>query len=133
MPDFRYTDISLLLLRLVFGGFMLINHGWGKMIKLFTGDPTKFADPIGLGAPISLGLTTFAEVLCAFLLVIGLFTRWAAIPLIITMFVAVFVVHIDDPLSKMEMGLMYLTAYMVLAISGPGWYSLDARIRKPYS
>lgn len=133
MLDYKKTDIALLLLRIVFGALMLINHGWGKMLRLFSGEPIKFADPIGLGEPLSLGLTAFAEFLCAFLVIIGLFTRWASIPLIITMFVAVFVVHIDDPFSKMEMGLLYLSVFIILGIAGPGWYSLDAHLRNPDS
>jgi putative oxidoreductase len=131
MPDSTFKDIGLLILRLVFGGLMLFNHGWGKMMKLFTGDPNQFADPIGLGAPISLALASFAEVICAFLLVIGLLTRWAALPLIITMIVAVFVVHIGDGLRDMEMGLLYLAAYCTIGLAGPGWYSIDERFRKP--
>ena len=130
MPHSKNTDIALLLLRLTFGGLMLINHGWGKMLKLFTGDPTKFADPFGIGAPASLGLTVFAEVLCAALIVLGLFTRWALIPLIVTMLVAIFIIHIDDPFKKMEMAVIYLTAYTAIGLTGPGWYSLDAQVRK---
>ncbi len=122
----RRIDLSLLLLRLAFGGFMLIGHGWGKLMRLLADDPIKFADPFGLGPEISLGLTAFAEAICAFLIVIGLFTRWAVIPLIITMMVAVFYVHIDDPFSKMEKGLMYLIPYIILLLSGPGGFSVDA-------
>jgi putative oxidoreductase len=122
-------DISLLLLRLTFGGLMLINHGWGKMLKLFGDDPIQFADPIGIGATPSLALAVFAEVLCAALLIIGLFTRLSVIPLIITMFVAAFVVHISDPFPKMESALLYLIPYIVLLLLGAGRFSLDALIR----
>lgn len=108
---------------------MLVNHGLGKMDKLFNGDPTQFADVMGIGAPASLGLAVFSEVFCAGLLVLGLFTRWVSVPLVITMLVAAFVVHGADPLAKKEMALLYLIPYIVLALKGAGEYSLDAKVR----
>ena len=128
--DGRLTDFSLLLLRLCFGGLMLVNHGMGKFYKLFGDDPIKFGDPLGIGMEASLGLAVFAEVLCAGLLVIGLFTRLAAIPLVITMLVAAFIVHGGDPLKKMEMALLYLIPYLVLLFNGAGRYSIDELIEK---
>jgi len=63
----------------------------------------------GLGLPmptLMAGLATAAEVGGAILLAIGLATRWITIPLMITMLVAIFAVHIDhgwqaihDPMS----------------------------------
>ncbi|MCB0581200.1 MAG: DoxX family membrane protein, partial [Phaeodactylibacter sp.] len=44
---------------------------------------------MGLGPEISLALATFAEVGCALLVILGLFTRWATAPLAITMMVAI--------------------------------------------
>lgn len=123
-------DIGLLLLRVTFGGLMLINHGWGKMMKFFGDDPIKFADPIGLGETASLALAVFAEVLCAALVAIGFLTRWAVIPLIITMLVAIFIVHISDPFKKMEMAILYLIPYVVLWMNGAGKYSVDALLKK---
>ncbi len=131
MPFSKNTDIALLLLRVVFGGLMIIDHGWGKMQKIIGGKLEEFGDPLGLGAPISLGLATFAEVVCAALVIIGLFTRWAVIPLIITMLVAVFIANMGEPLPKMELGLLYLAAFVALGLAGPGWYSVDAQWRKP--
>ena len=124
------SDLALLLLRITFGGLMFINHGMGKAERVLSGELTKFGDPIGLGPEVSLVLAAFAEAVCAVLIVLGLFTRWAAIPLIITMIVAVFVVHMDDPFKKMEMGLLYLTAFLAIFMTGPGRYSIDEQYRK---
>lgn len=124
------SDLALLILRLVFGGLMFINHGLGKTQRVFSGDLSKFGDPLGLGPETSLVLAAFAEGLCSILVVLGLFTRWATIPLIITMVVAVFVVHIDDSLDKMELGLLYLAAFLTIFLFGPGRYSLDEQYRK---
>ena len=131
MLQSKTTDLALLLLRLTFGGLMLFNHGWGKLMKFFAEEPLKFGDPLGVGVPASLGLATFAEVGCTVLVVIGLFTRWAVIPLIITMLVAAFIVHADDPFKRIESALMFLTAYAAIGLAGPGWYSMDAQLRKP--
>ncbi|KAA3600852.1 MAG: DoxX family protein [Calditrichaeota bacterium] len=130
MLEEKFNDISALILRIVFGGLMLVNHGWGKMMKFFGDEPIKFADPIGLGETTSLGLAVFAEALCAFLIVIGLRTRLAVVPLVITMLVAIFVIHISDPFKKMELGIIYLFAYVVIALLNSGRYSVDALISK---
>ena len=126
----RNLDIGILVLRLFFGGFMIILHGWGKMLKLFSEGPIEFGDPIGLGPTVSLGLTVFAEFLCSILIMLGLFTRWAAIPLIITMLVAAFIVHGPDPLMRKEKALLYLAPYIFLLLNGAGKYSLDHLWRK---
>lgn len=126
----RSMDVVLLLLRVMFGGGMLYGHGWPKLMRLLGDDPISFADPLGIGPAASLGLAVFAEFACSILIILGLFTRWAAIPLIITMVVAVFYVHVADPFSKMEKGLMYLVPFICLLVAGGGWYSLDAQIRK---
>ena len=123
-----FIDLSLLLLRIAVGGFMF-THGFGKLQKLINGN-FEFGDPIGLGPEISLGLTVFAEILCAFLVLVGLFTRLAVIPLIITMLVAVFIVHADHDFGKKELGLFYLINYLVIFLSGAGKYSLDKLILK---
>lgn len=121
----RLTDLSLLLLRITFGGLMLINHGLGKMNKLMAGGEIKFATVMGMGPKMSLTMAVFAEVVCAAMVVFGLFTRLAVIPLIITMLVAIFVIHISDPFKKMEMAILYLIPYLVLFWNGSGKYSVD--------
>ncbi|MFT5832488.1 MAG: putative oxidoreductase [Cognaticolwellia sp.] len=124
-PLSNFNDLGLLLLRITFGGLMLLNHGLGKMDKLLAGGDIKFADPIGLGMEISLQLTIFAEVICAGLLVLGLFTRLTLIPLMFTMLVAVFVMHWTDSFGDKEGALLYLIPYIILFVKGSGKYSID--------
>lgn len=121
-------DLGLLLLRLAFGGLML-SHGWPKLMN-FSDRMDRFSDPLGIGSTASLSLAVFAEVFCAGFLILGLLTRLSLIPLMITMAVAVFIVHANDPFSRQELGLLYLLAYAALFITGPGKFSIDKMIGK---
>lgn len=116
-------SIGLLVIRLGFGGVMLWAHGLPKLQEF--GDRVGGFDPIGLGGPVSLSLAIFAELICSALVMLGLVTRLATVPLIVTMLVAVFVAHADDPWNKKELAVMYLTAFTALLIAGPGTFSLD--------
>jgi putative oxidoreductase len=118
------VDLILLILRLTVGGFML-THGMGKYYSLIGDAPIQFPDPLSVGATASLALTVFAEVLCSILIIIGLGTRLAAIPLLITMIVAAFVIHGADGFGKQELPLMYAAIYLVIAIVGAGKWSVD--------
>lgn len=120
----KNIDIALFLLRLTVG-ILMLTHGMGKFTTLFGDEPIRFADPIGLGEPASLALAVFAEVLCSILLIFGIATRFAAIPLLITMMVAFFIVHANDGMDKKELPLIYLMVYLCLAITGAGKISID--------
>ena len=85
----KLQDFGLLAVRLLAGGMML-THGIPKIDRVFGEGPVKFADPFGLGPEISLVLVIFAEVACSLLVMVGLKTRLATIPLLITMLVAAF-------------------------------------------
>ena len=117
-------SLGLLILRVAVGLAMLLGHGWGK----FTGFgemADKFPDPIGLGNQLSLIAAIGAEVGCSVLLILGLATRFAAIPLAFTMLVALFVVHGDDPWKAKELAAIYLFVYVTLIFTGAGRFSID--------
>lgn len=115
----------LLILRIAVAGMML-THGIPKLQNILAGN-WEFGDPIGLGAELSLGLTVFAEVGCSLLILIGLFTRFATLPLLFTMLVAFFIVHGADEFGKKELPLLYALVYATLFFTGPGKYSADGR------
>ena len=117
----------LILLRLAIGVLML-THGVGKFLKLFGDEPISFADPIGIGETASLVLAVFAEVVCSILIILGLVTRLSVIPLMVTMFVAVFIIHAGDEFKVLELPLLYLLVYFTIAFTGPGKFSIDKYI-----
>lgn len=135
------TGAGLLVLRVGLGGYML-THGWGKLQMVMAGN-FEWADPIGLGPTLSLIMVTFAEFFCALLIIVGLGTRLAAVPLVFAMGVAAFVAHDADPWTmgaaaeayqageaenwgSKQPALMYLFVFLALVLTGPGKFSLDS-------
>lgn len=118
----------LMCLRILVGAFIL-THGYPKLIHLFSGNAIEFTDPFGLGASFTFGLVVFAEFLCGVFIILGLFTRLASIPLIITMVFA-FLHHSPDPFAVKEKALLYLLIFITLFVFGGGKFSLDALIGK---
>lgn len=121
-------NAGLLMLRVILGGLMIANHGWTKIIK-YDILKTEFLDLFGLGSNVSLILAIVGEVLCSLLLILGLYTRFSLIPLIITMLVAIGT-HGWDIFGKAELGFLYLIGFIFLLLVGPGQNSIDAKINK---
>ncbi len=117
----------LLLLRVGAGGAML-THGIPKLLKLIQGD-TAFADPFGIGALPSFILVVFAEFFCSILVILGIVTRFAAVPLVITMIVAAFIIHGGQGFAKMELAVLYLLAFSTILVFGSGRFALGNLIR----
>ncbi len=122
------ADLALLVLRVWFGGMLLVNHGWVKATA-YSQMSQRFADPFGIGAPASLALSVFAETVCAGLIAAGLFTRFAAVVCIINMTTAFVVGHgaaLSGPRGG-ELPFMYLGAFIAIFLAGAGRYSLDGK------
>ena len=138
MKRFFYTrtqphliDMALLVLRIMVGLTML-THATPKLEKLSADGPLSFGDPLNIGPGPSLMLTVFAEFVCSLLIIAGLATRFAVIPLIVTMLVAAFLVHRTDGFSKQELAVLYLLIYFTLFVLGSGRYSLDRVIENKW-
>ena len=122
-------SLGLLILRIASGGMMLVAHGWGKLLA-FSEKSGGFPDPLGIGSETSTAMAIFAEVVCALAIILGLFTRVAAMPLVVTMLVAALIVHGDDPFQKKEFALVYALPFLTLIFTGAGKYSIDGAINR---
>jgi putative oxidoreductase len=119
---------AMLILRLGVG-ILMMNHGYQKLIH-FSEYQAKFMNFLGMGSTMSLALVVFAEFFCSLFLILGLFTRLSAIPLVIATCVMVFKSHNGEVFGDGETAALYLTAYLVLLFVGPGRVSVDSMIGK---
>jgi len=128
-------DIAALVLRVGFGSLMFFGHGLSKLKKLLAGGDIQFAELFGLSATVNLAVAAFAEAICAALIVLGIKTKWASVPLIAVMAIAAFMVHGGDPVfnragASKEMALLYLIPFLALFFLGSGKYSVDGLLKK---
>ena len=114
--DGLITIHIMTIFRIFLGLSMLFAHGLPKIEKFSLLSKT-FPDPFGISSPVSLSLVIFSEVVCSILLTLGIKVRWVLIPLIITMIVAAFIIHLDDSYLKKEKAILYLMGYLTLFFS----------------
>ena len=109
-------------------GVVFVGSGWGKLQSL--DKVTAFFAELAIPAPgFNAVLASSAELVCGALLLAGLLSRLAAIPLIVTMAVAILTAKrdslhgISDLLGFEEWTYIVLALWILLA--GPGPFSLD--------
>ncbi len=122
------VNAALFIIRVGFGCLM-INHGFQKLSH-FESMQNKFMNFMGISPAISLVLVIFAEFFCAILVVLGLFTRFACIPIIIVMCVALVKSNSMDIFGKGELPTLFLLGFLGIFFAGPGRMSLDSIINK---
>ena len=121
-------NFAMLIYRCIVGALML-EGGYGKLVKFGT-MKNEFINFMGMGQTVSLSLVVFAEFFCSIFLILGLFTRLATIPLIITMGVALFMVHHFNIMGDGKVAFLYLCSYLILLLVGPGKISVDGMTGK---
>lgn len=141
-----YRQVAPLFLRLAVGfGFMA--HGWAKLSR----GPEGFAKLLTLlHVPfphLMAWISVLIETLGGFAILAGIFVSLSALPLICTMLVAMFSIHIHYGYSSIntigltakgplfgppgyEINLLYIAALIALIISGAGKFSVDAVMAK---
>jgi len=128
----KYSDAAfntgMLILR-IFLGLVLMSHGYAKLIK-FTSLRHHFLNFFHMGSTLSLSLIIFAELFCGFLIVLGMFTRLASIPIVIGMGVVFFIASNSDLFGAGERGAIYMAAAFMILLCGPGRISMDAILGK---
>lgn len=102
---------------------MIPHHGYAKLVE-FAERKGQFMSFMGLGSTMSFSLVIFAEFFCSLFLIVGLFTRLATIPLLITVLV-IMSVHNWEFFGKHELASAFFIGYLAIFLLGPGKFSLD--------
>lgn len=121
------NNLGLFLFRVSVSIIMILGHGLGKLLN-----PDPFIENLvkmGLPMPnVAAYLAISAETLFPLLIIFGLFTRISALIAGINMLVAAFAVHLfifSDPFSKFELAVLYMIAFLFIALVGPGNWTIQ--------
>jgi putative oxidoreductase len=139
----KYAEYAPLPLRLVLG-FAFLDHGFPKFGAAHEMTTGMFQG-VGIPAPGTMVyLVGLVEVVGGIALILGAFVALASVPLIITMLVAMFTVHLPNGFSFIhvtgmnpqgmptfgmpgaEVNLLYIAGLLALALMGAGALSVEA-------
>ena len=109
---------------------MILSHGWPKLQLLMEARGGEWMDPLGWGGAISPGLCVLAEFFCALAMLIGVFTRIAALALVINFWVALFAYGQASSWAVNELPSLYLVCFVTLLCTGAGPFSVDNFLRR---
>jgi putative oxidoreductase len=125
--DDRAQDLGLLFLRASGALFLLFVHGLPKLLNL-KAQLSLIEDPFHLGAPLTLSMAIFAEVLCPLLILTGVLARIACLPILFLLLVALVVVHSDWSVDQGQFGWLLIIIFTSVLIAGPGRLALNIRL-----
>jgi putative oxidoreductase len=151
MNHHKSIDLGLLILRVTIGLMLFINHGIAKLSELGTEAATHFLPIFGMSPTISHFTLACAEGIASLFIVFGLFTRFSALLLIITMTLVALIAIATNTFYPLwipsslpeykvvmspfkEYSLLYGSVFLSLIFTGAGRYSIDEQIkyRLPY-
>lgn len=126
----KLNDLGLVWLR-VLTGAGLITHGFPKVFEGGVPGLTQGVAAMGFPQPeVFAWAAALSELAGGIFIVLGLYTRLAALFVFITMSVAAFIAHKADPLKAKELALAYWTLAGTLVFLGGGSLSLSSKLGK---
>lgn len=122
----RHVDRVYALFRIVVG-LLFMCHGLQKMFGVLGGDKMPLASLAGVAGLI--------ELVCGFLVMVGLLASWAGFLASGTMAVAYFMAHFPQGFWPIQNGgepaVLYCFAFLYIVARGAGPWSLAAALRNP--
>jgi len=114
-------------------GLLFMSTGWGKVHSL--DKVTHFFESLHIPAPaLNAVVVGYSELVCGTLLVLGLATRLATVPLITSMIVAILTAKLPDVHNLFDLvaadEFTYLCVLVMIAILGPGKVAIDAPLAR---
>ncbi|MFR9523706.1 MAG: DoxX family protein [Rikenellaceae bacterium] len=117
-------DWTVLYLRIILGGVLLL-HNVAK-VQDYNVVIEAYHQLWGVGGATWYVAFSFIEVVCAFLLIMGRWVRAAAVVLILGTIMGMIIYFGASSPIMIELNSIYILLYLLLLITGGGYYSLDS-------
>ncbi len=118
------SDWVVLYLRIIVGGALLL-HNVAKM-QNYNFIIDSYRQLWGVGSATWFVAFAFVEVVCAILLIMGRWVRSAAVVLVLGTAAGMIIYFEARSQQMIELNALYILIYLLLVITGGGYYSLDA-------
>lgn len=130
----KFGAVAPLVLRVAVG-LVFVMHGWQKLTIMGVGGVEGMLNALGFPIPgIFAPILIAAELVGGAFLIFGLYTHWAAKILTVVAAVALVAVHLKNGFflatGGYEFILLILATVVSILITGPGKYSLDAKMHR---
>ena len=131
------SALGITALRVVVGMTFLM-HGWQKLAEMGLPATAAFFGKLGVPAPeLAAAMVTAFEIVGGAALMVGLVSRWVAIPLAIDMLAALLLFHLPRGFfageGGAELALLLLAGLVTLALNGSGALSIDCLLGRVHA
>ena len=119
----------MLLFRVIVSIELMAAHGFKK---LGIGAPAaeQIPNPLGLPEMLNQGFAIASNLFFPVLVILGLVTRLAVLPILAVTLTGYFILHWHDALLVKDVPFIYSVIYLLILVLGPGKYSVDHVINK---
>ena len=117
-------NFSLLVFRVSLSLQIIVVHGF-KKVGINVAEAEKIPNPLHFPETFNHAFAVSANLFFPVLVILGLFTRIAILPILAVTLTGYFVLHWNDALLIKDTPFMYSLSYLLLLMLGPGRYSVD--------
>lgn len=121
-------DLSILVFRVAISIQLIVVHGL-KKIGIGTEMAEKVPNPFHFPELINQIFAISSNLLFPIFIIMGFYTRIATIPILIVTLSGYFIVHWNDTLLQSDIPFMYSMAFLLVAFTGAGKYSIDSKLK----
>ncbi|KGD66985.1 DoxX family protein [Flavobacterium aquatile] len=118
------NNFTLLLFRVAISAELIVAHGL-KKLGIGVTSAEIVPNPFGLPEVLNQVFATSANIIMPLFIVVGLFTRLATLPILAVTLTGYFILHFNDTIAIKDVPFMYSVSFILIALLGPGKYSLD--------
>jgi putative oxidoreductase len=122
---------AMLFFRVAISLEMIFVHGF-KKLGIGVAEAEKVPNPLHMPEVFNYAFAVSANIFFPFLVLIGLFTRLATLPILAVTLTGYFILHWNDAALMRDTPFNYSVIYLFLLFMGPGKYSIDNYISKKY-
>ncbi|CAN5633149.1 DoxX family protein [soil metagenome] len=128
-PSCNIFNLSLLVFRVAVSVELMVAHGL-KKVGVGVQNAELVPNPLHLPEVFNQAFATTANLFFPVLVIVGLLTRLAILPVLAVTLTGYFLLHWHGSLLEKDTPFMYSLSYLLILALGPGKYSADFLIHK---